>query len=438
MICSEPVDERRHIKGSDKLARDNTPAQHDSEPNDRGLRRARRSRFRALVQDFSPIWFTWCMNAGVIATLLHQLSYQFRGLQVLSTIAFMVDLVLYVVFSSIYILHFVMYTRQAYSELVSSVVELCLLPCWTISWMTIVSFVSLTVSNASWGAGGRFTILAVVMWWIAALWMFAMLFFAFATLIRQHTIISQDQQIPTLIIIPAVGVATLAVVGGVVASFSHDISARLAVPIIVLSFCAVGIGILLGLFLYTYLFHQLLAKGWPTPPQNTATLFILVGPMGQSAAALQLLGAAANTHGAFRAYNRGHPSFFLSGTAAEVLEVSCVLLALLMVGLAAVWLVLAFIGMLDRAYHRELVWAPTWNAIIFPTGTLATSTLLLGTEMDSPFFRVVTVILTLFLILVFFVNLGFTVARIVDGRLLIVRNDPRAAAAAVREQAKEK
>ncbi len=370
------------------------------------------------------------MNAGVIATLLHQLPYQFRGLQVLSTIAFTVDLVLYVVFSSIYILHFLMYTRQAYSELVDSVVELCLLPCWCIAWMTLVSFISLTVSNASWG-GHRFTILAAVMWWIAALWMFAMLFFAFGTLIRQHTIISLNQQIPTLIIIPAVGVSTLALVGGVVASFSHDISPRLAVPIIILSFCAVGVGILLGLFLYTYLFHQLLAKGWPAP-QNTATLFILVGPMGQSAAALQLLGAAANTHGAFRAYNRG---LFLSGTAAEVLEAACILLAVLMVGLGAVWLVLAFIGMLDRVCHREMVWAPTWNAIIFPTGTLATSTLLLGMEMDSPFFRVMTVILTLFLILVFFVNLGFTVARIADGRLLVVRNDWRAP---VSEQTKEK
>ncbi|MBV35949.1 MAG: hypothetical protein CMP47_10960 [Rickettsiales bacterium] len=421
------VDERR-LGGSDKSAEDNI--YHDSEPNDRELRRAKRSCFCALVQDFSPIWFTWCMNAGVIATLLHQLPYQFRGLQVLSTIAFTVDLVLYVVFSSIYILHFLMYTRQAYSDLVDSVVELCLLPCWCIAWMTLVSFISLTVSNASWG-GHRFTILAAVMWWIAALWMFAMLFFAFGTLIRQHTIISLNQQIPTLIIIPAVGVSTLALVGGVVASFSHDISPRLAVPIIILSFCAVGVGILLGLFLYTYLFHQLLAKGWPAP-QNTATLFILVGPMGQSAAALQLLGAAANTHGAFRAYNRG---LFLSGTAAEVLEAACILLAVLMVGLGAVWLVLAFIGMLDRVCHREMVWAPTWNAIIFPTGTLATSTLLLGMEMDSPFFRVMTVILTLFLILVFFVNLGFTVARIADGRLLVVRNDWRAP---VSEQTKEK
>ncbi|KIX04821.1 uncharacterized protein Z518_05692 [Rhinocladiella mackenziei CBS 650.93] len=378
----------------------------------------KRSPFRALVQDFSPIWFTWCMNAGIIGTLLRRLPYQFPGLQTISTIAFILDLALYIVFSAIYILHFVIFRQQAYDELVGSVADLCLFPCWSIAWMTLVSFVSLTASNASWG-GHPFTIVACVMWWMAAAWIFGMLFYVFVILIRRHTIL--DRQLPTLIIIPAVGVSTLAAVGGLVTCFSHEISARLAVPIIIMSFCAVGVGILLGLILYTYLFHQLLAKGWPLPPQ-TATLFILVGPMGQSAAALQLLGSAANTHGHFSAYNKG---FFLTGTAAISLEVACSLLALLMTGLGAVWLGLAFCAMIDRAYRQKLIWAPTWNAIIFPTATLATSTLLFGTEMDSPFFRVVTVILVIFLILVFFVNTAFTLRKIFKGELLIVREDPR-------------
>ncbi len=50
------VDERR-LGGSDKSAEDNI--YHDSEPNDRELRRAKRSCFCALVQDFSPIWYAF-------------------------------------------------------------------------------------------------------------------------------------------------------------------------------------------------------------------------------------------------------------------------------------------------------------------------------------------------------------------------------------------
>lgn len=152
---------------------------------------------------------------------------------------------------------------------------------------------------------------------------------------------------------------------------------------------------------------------------------MFVGPMGQSAAALQLLGAAANSRGAFGDYHRGT---FLTGTAASVLEVVCVLLALFMSGLGTIWMIIAFVGMLDRAFHRELIWSPTWNAIIFPTGTLVTSLLLLAQEMDSPFFRVVTVIIVIFLVIVFFINLAFTLTRIWQGKLLIVKQDPRAIA----------
>jgi hypothetical protein len=63
---------------------------------------------------------------------------------------------------------------------------------------------------------------------------------------------------------------------------------------------------------------------------------------------------------------------------------------------------------------------------------LATSTLLLGTDLDSPFFRVMTVILLLFLILVFFINVAFSLWNIFKGELLIVREDHR-----VKEQLKE-
>ncbi|OAL38322.1 hypothetical protein AYO20_02381 [Fonsecaea nubica] len=377
-----------------------------------------RSAFRALVQDFSPIWFTWCMNAGVIATLLHQLPYQFRGLRVLSTIAFMIDLVLYLVFSVIYILHFLMYRQRAYKELIDNTLELCLFPCWSIAFMTLVSFVTLTVSEAPWG-GHPFTVVACVMWWIAATWSFGMLLFVFSNLIQQHTIF--DRYLPTLVIIPAVGVATLAAVGGVFACFAHNVSAGLAVPVIIMSLCAVGVGIFLGMILYTYLFQQLLAKGWPAPPM-TATLFILVGPMGQSAAALQLLGSAASSHGMFGGYHRG---FFLTESAAASMQATCIFLALLMTGLGAVWLGFALVAMAHRIANKDLIWAPTWNAIIFPTGTLTTATLLLGTDLDSAFFKIVTVIQLIFLILVFFINAAFTLFKIWRGELLIVREDPR-------------
>ena len=357
------------------------------------------------------------MNAGIISILTHQSPYQFRGLQIISTIFFLLDLSLFLFFSLLFIARFIWFRWAAYHEIVGSMVDLTLVACWSISWLTLTSLVSLTVSNASWGHS--FSTVGYVMWWIGAAWNLVVLFWVFITLIRRHD--AADRRLPTTIFIPAVSVSTVAVTGGLVATQAHAISARAAVPVIIVSFLYVGVGIFFGLILSTYLLHSLLAQGWPPPPQ-IATMFIFVGPFGQSSAALQLLSSAARVNGEFGAYHKGT---FLTAEAAPALEAACVMFALLMTGLDIVLLFLAMYAMIECAVQRKLVWAPNWNSIIFPTGTLATSTLRFGVEMDSPAWRVVSAILIIFLVVVFLLNLGFTITRIWQGRLLVVREDPR-------------
>jgi tellurite resistance protein TehA-like permease len=358
------------------------------------------------------------MNAGAIAQLLHQCPYRFNGIDVLADIFFVVNLAFYVIFSCLFITRFVVYRWNAYEEIVSSMVELTFVPCWAIAFMTLTSNVTLVVSTASWG-GYPFSIVAYAMFWIVQTWNMVLLFWAFITLIRRHD--SSDRRMPISIIIPAVSVSTVAITGAVVATFAKDLSATLAVPVMIVSFNWVGVGILMGLILYVYLFHSLLAQGWP-PPDQTGTLFILVGPMGQSAAALQLLGAAATTYGRFGDYNSGT---FLTAEAAKGLDAACVLIALLFNGLGVVWLIFGIYAMIERAVQKQLRWTPSWNAIVFPNATLTTSFLVFAIEMDSPAYRVITAILTILLIIVFFINLAFTILRISQGRLLIVKEDWR-------------
>ncbi|KAI9677363.1 MAG: hypothetical protein M1822_008170 [Bathelium mastoideum] len=380
--------------------------------------RLKRPLFRALVEDFGPVWFTWCMNAGIIAIILHQFPYQFHGIGVLSTIAFMIDFTLFILFSVIFLLHFALFRRQAWRELIEDPSALGLFASWPIAWMTLVSFIALTVSQASWG-GHAFTIVAYVMWWIGAAWVLGTLLFVVIILINRHE--ASHAKLPPVIIIPTVGVATVATIGGLLSSYALNISARLAVPVIIFSFCVAGIGLLTATVLYTILFHQLFANGWPEPEQ-IGTMFVFVGPMGQTATALQMLGTAADTFNRFGGYDKGT---FLTMTAAMPLDIACILIALMLSGFGVVALILAFSGMLFRLFRRELRWTVSWNAIIFPTGTLTTSMLMFSIEMNSPFFRVITAILLVFLLIVFFVNLGFTAWEIFRGRLLVVRENPR-------------
>jgi tellurite resistance protein TehA-like permease len=170
-----------------------------------------------------------------------------------------------------------------------------------------------------------------------------------------------------------------------------------------------------------YLFHALLAQGWPLP-DATPTMFILVGPMGQSAAALQILGAAATTYHRFGEYNAGT---FLTAEAARSLDAACVLIALLFNGLGVIWFLFSVYAMLERAYMKELRWTPAWNAIIFPNGTLATSFSVFAIEMDSDVYRVITCVFIIGLVIAYLINLFMTLLRIWEGKLLIVREDWR-------------
>ena len=358
------------------------------------------------------------MNSGAIAQLLHQLPYRFNGIDILAAIFFVTSLTLYVVFSILFTARLLWFRSAAYHEIVNSFPELTFLPCWMISFMTLTSNVALIVSTASWG-GYPFTLVAYVMWWFVMAWNACGMCWAFITLFRRHD--ATTPRLGTSIIIPAVSVSTVAISGAVVSSYAYALPSRLAIPVMVVSFNWVGVGILMGMILYVYLFHALLSQGWP-PPDQTAPMFILVGPMGQSAACLQILGSAASNYRRFADFNKGT---FLTAEAAPGINAACTVLALFMNGLGVIFLVFAVAAMVDRAIEGTLKWTPNWNAIIFPTATLTTSMLLFATQMDSPAYRVVTAGLTIILVMVFLLNLVMTVLRISQGRLLIVKEDWR-------------
>lgn len=386
----------------------------------------RRSALRALIQDFDPIWFTWCMNSGALAISTHQCPYQFPGLRIISTIFYVFDLTTFCLFSLAFITRFIVFRSQAWQEITSDLANLMLCACWPVAFMTLTSMTSLTARNAYWGRYA-FTIVAYVMWWTVCIWSLVFLLGVFGILIARHEITVQagegikGHRLPTTVIIPAVSVSTVAVTGGVLPSYSYDISPRLAVPVIVVSFMMLGIGLILGFMLTGYLFHALLSFGWPPPPA-TASVFILVAPMGQNSAALQELALAARYYRQFGNYNKGS---FLTAEAAVPLEAACTLLALFCIGLAVLWTCFALYAMIYRAVRKELTWSPSWNSIIFPMGTVTSATTLLATEMDSPAWRVITAALIVILVIVFLINMYFTIMGIAKGELLVIREDPR-------------
>lgn len=358
------------------------------------------------------------MNSGALAELIHQIPYHFNGKDDLANIFFVIALVTYTLSSAIFILRFAWFRSAAYYEIVDNIGELTFFSAWAIAFMVLTSNVALIVSSAWWG-GHPFAIVAYVMWWFVMAWNLCLLVWCFTVMIRRHKL--YDQRMPTSVIIPAVSVSTVGVTGATVAAYAKGLSAHLAVPVIILGFNWVGIGFLLGLILYVYLFHSFLSQGWPAPDQ-TATVFILVGPMGQSAAGLSILGSAASTYHRFADYNTG---VFITGESAKSLASACTLVALMLNGLGIIWLIFACYAMVERALKKELRWTPAWNAIIFPNSTLATSCVAFAIDMDSPAYTAIVAVFIICLTIVFLVNIVFTVMGIYKGELLIVKEDWR-------------
>jgi len=216
--------------------------------------------------------FALCMNTGILGILMHQFPYQFNGIPVLATIAYILDLVLFIIFSVIFVSRFIIYPDNAWAKIAVDSNELTYLVCWPIAWLTLVALTALVASQASWG-GHAFTLVAYVMWWIGAAWTFTFGVIIYITVFEKNKI--DHSNMPPSMFIPAVGVATASSVAGLVVNYSHDMSARLAIPVVIVAYILLGQGIFLGIILFAIYLHHLMVEGMPKGPK-APSIFLLV------------------------------------------------------------------------------------------------------------------------------------------------------------------
>ncbi|KAI7380533.1 hypothetical protein KC367_g5484 [Hortaea werneckii] len=392
---------------------DDVEASHNRSDQD-GYPGAPRSRISLIIEDFSCIWFTLSMNTGIISILMHQLPYQFYGLGILSTIMFVFNLVLFIVFFILLLLRCIMYPQSLVKTCSTDISELSLVGTLPIAWFTLVAQVGLTVSNASWG-GQAFFIVALVMWWIGTAVMLTISCIVIVVFSKTD-IVHATKTLNPAIIIPFVGTTTDALVGGLICQYSGGVNARLAIPIIVSSYMICGLGFFVAVLIWAAYFVKLMNTGLPPPPL-TPSLFMLVGPAGQTAAALQVLGAAAKTY--FGAYDKGT---FLQTQAGEILATVGVMLALFIIGIGLLFAIFGVYIILETTFKRQQKYTLIWWSTIFPMATVNTSFIEFGIEMDSPTFRTLATIFFLLLLIDYILNWIFTIRDIWLGKLL---NGPR-------------
>lgn len=345
---------------------------------------------------------------------MHQLPYQFHGLLVLSTILFVFALLIIIVVTAVHLLRVFMFPKSALKQTISDPNSLCLWGCAPIALLTITSQVSLTVSAASWGHA--FTLVAYVMWWIATFLMVSTSLIVYITFADLQ--LGKDLHLPSSIFIPAVGTCTNALIGAVVATYSYDISPRLAVPVIVTSWILLGYGMFLALIVYAMFLQSLFIKGIWQPPALWPSFLLLTGPMGQSASAIQFLGVAASQN--FPGYDKGT---FLTSMASTSVSSYSIVLGLMFLGFDLFWLFFGIYILIKGTIQGKLSFSMTWWSTIFPVATINISFLSLSTSMDSPAFRVLTTGLLIILIIDYFACWAFMIRDIFAGKILDGRKE---------------
>lgn len=310
-------------------------------------------RWRNAVDNFSASWYSIVMSTGILGILYHQQPYQFNGLKIISTVMYLLAVVLFVLFSIPSILRWTVFHKAAVDRTQGSIDEVPLLACPPIAWLQIAGLTALIVSNSYWG-GQPWSVVAVALWWIGAVWM-ATTSIGINIDLFTHTFATPHKLSPA-IFLQSVGLATAAGIGGLICRYGYNVSPGLAVPILIVSYLLNGFALFLALELYAVFFHSLMVSGWPEP-KKLPGMFFLVGPLGQVPAAFLLIGSAASTGGDFAGYNRGT---FLTMTSGSTVSSAGTLLALTVLGHDLFWMVVAFYGVIRSIVTRQASFGPMW------------------------------------------------------------------------------
>lgn len=363
------------------------------------------------------------MDTGIISIIMNILPWQFNGLGIISTIMFVFNLVLFTVFSLLAITRLITFPRHVKSESLNQVEEISYQGAPAIAYLTLVAQVALTCSTA-WGF--RLTVLAYVLWWIGLVWCVVLCSASVIVLAKRS--ITDDRSLSPAIFLPLIAVMTLGTTGGIVTRYSVGMSARLAIPIIVTSYMVIGYAFFLSLLYYAIYAHRLLAVG-PPMKAKLPSLCVTIGPLGQFATAIQLLSTAANTRGLFGSYNRGT---WLTASSASSVSAASELIALMVLGFGFLWITVAWYMIVEAAVQRKMPYSLTWWSMIFPMGkphiyvedeivadlplgVYTTGLINLSIALNSDAFRGFAAALLIFLVILYLMNWGFTIWRLVTG-----------------------
>ncbi|RYF05552.1 MAG: C4-dicarboxylate ABC transporter [Oxalobacteraceae bacterium] len=329
------------------------------------------------IRQFTPNWFAVTMGTGILALALAQLPYAIPGLHRLAEGLWLLNILLFVLFASMYGARWLLFFDEAKQVFGHATVAMFFgtIP---MGLATIVNgFLGFGV--ARWGQSA--VAVAQCLWWIdVAMALACGVLIPYLMFTRQqHTI----DQMTAVWLLPVVAAEVAAASAGLLVPHLQDGAARFTVLVTGYVLWAYSVPValsILAILLLRMALHKL-------PHESmAASSWLAMGPVGTGALGMLVLGADA-------------PATFALFGMAEVGRVAYgmgVVSALLLWGLGLWWMILATL-ITCRYFRSEVPFNLGWWGYTFPLGVFAVTTLRLAKVFDSLFFDIAGTILVLVL-----------------------------------------
>ncbi|KAH6719485.1 sulfite efflux pump SSU1 [Leptodontidium sp. MPI-SDFR-AT-0119] len=332
--------------------------------------------FQRIVRNFTPSWFIITMSTGVLSIMLHQLPYNGDWLQIISVIFFVLNLVLFSLFTAISCLRYFLYPR-VFPAVLRHPHQSLFLATFPVGLATLINMTVL-VCVPVWGHG--MATLAWVLWWIDSVMALIACFHLTYMIMSNRR--SELEEMTALYFIPIVSVVIAATSGGLVAGVIPDPNHRLWTLII--SYILWGIGSPLSWIILTLYFLRMTVHK-PVKREVIVSLLLPIGPLSLSGFSIMVLGKLARnlfpvTHSLSKVKDAGD-LFYAVGF----------LVGLIMWGFSIVWF---FVAVVMIATSGGFPFNMGWWGFIFPVGVFTLLTISIGEELESQFFKILSCVLT--------------------------------------------
>ncbi|KAK6359141.1 Plasma membrane sulfite pump involved in sulfite metabolism [Orbilia brochopaga] len=379
------------------------------EPEPRNIEEAKRPEtptefrgWRRVILHFTPSWFSITMGTGITSVLLYIMPYNARWIQYIAIAIFCLNILLFIAFSIMSLLRYTMFPG-IWSFMIGHPVQSLFIGTFPMGLCTIINMIILACLQ--WGDG--MLIFAWSLWWIDIAISSACCMYMPFVIMHIHD--AKLSSMTAAWLLPIVSTIVASASGALVASALIQNHPDQALWTLLTSYVLWGCGVPLAMVVLVMYFQRLALHHLPTP-EVIVSVFLPLGPLGSGAFAIMKLGEVANTllpiTGTFPAVK--------DGLAGGILYVIGFVTALVMWGFGLVWLFFAIASISRAKFPFNMGF---WG-FVFPGGVYVLATNQIAKELPSPFFKVLTMIFTMIILLLWIFVSVRTIEKTLTGKLI--------------------